>query len=130
MAQNLSACSGRPVSERDVSSFERWRVPWGLLDDLAGLTGTTREWLLYGEGEALSAEVPGPIWERPPEPTPRRRRQAVSSTLEARAGRGLLLGLAIAVGVWGSTRSTALALLALAGCLGVALLREPGRSRD
>lgn len=41
-----------PVHWRTVQTWESAkdkRVPWGRLDEIAALTGTTKEWLLHGD---------------------------------------------------------------------------------
>jgi hypothetical protein len=55
LAQSLTACTGLEVSTRDVRRFERSRVPWQLLDEIARLTGTSTNWLLYGEESSVDA---------------------------------------------------------------------------
>ena len=49
LANTLTMTAGVTVTRRDMRRFERSRVPWDLLADIARLTNTTRGWLLYGE---------------------------------------------------------------------------------
>jgi hypothetical protein len=57
LAQSLTACTGLDVSARDVRRFERSRVPWRFLEEIARLTETSTDWLLYGEGPPPGAHV-------------------------------------------------------------------------
>ena len=45
------------MSARDVRRFERSRVPWRFLEEIARLTETSTDWLLYGEGPPPGAHV-------------------------------------------------------------------------
>lgn len=39
------------VTERTVRNYESGRVPWGLLNKIADVTGTTRTWLVDGPSQ-------------------------------------------------------------------------------
>lgn len=138
-AQNLTACSGVVVSTRDARRFERSRVPWAQLDEIARLTGTTRSWLLYGDSELRAAEAPEELWASSiwDDPAPFWSAPASANGPDSRGRpsiptrrilRGILLGVPLALGVQAVTGRPAFGGLVLALAVGASLLREsPGR---
>jgi hypothetical protein len=127
LAQSLTACTGLEVSARDVGRFERSRVPWQLLDEIARLTGTSATWLLYGEES--SADAPPGLAET-----------AAGDTADANAagdevwrpsrGRiaaGLVFGFLIGVGIQAATHSTPAAVVAAITIALIAFLRSSPR---
>jgi transcriptional regulator with XRE-family HTH domain len=128
LAQNLSACSGSPVSVRQVRRYEKSRVPWALLDDLARLTGTTREWLLYGEGETRAAEAPSELREHSVRGWQLVEESAAGATHSppsaGRVALGLVLGFLVGVAIQSATGSTPAAVVALTAIVMIAWLRR------
>ena len=128
LAQNLSAYTGATLTARDVRRYERSRVPWHLLDDLARITGTSRGWLLYGD----AAGKPESLWERRAQTSGRG--DAVEQTgVPARASRapivlGLALAFLLAVAVERLTSSLPAAFFALLVVVGIAWIREAHRT--
>lgn len=127
LARSLSACTGLDVSARDVRRFERWRVPWQLLDEIARLTGTSPRWLLYGEG-------PGP--EAAPEATASV--EAKAADAEPAGGEpwrpsawrvvlGLFLGFLVGVAILALTGSTPTAVAGLLAIVLIGFLRSAPR---
>lgn len=134
-SQNLAACSRLAVSARDVRRFERTHVPWAHLDEIARLTGTTRDWLLHGDSEARAGEAPeelwaGSIWDDPspfrgdPGSVGRPPGRGRTSVPIDRIVRGVLLGVPLGLAVQALTRP-ALGAVVLALAVGVSLLRQP-----
>lgn len=75
LANTLTMTAGVTVTRRDMRRFERSRVPWDLLGDIARLTNTTRGWLLYGERFEDDPNPHASMFEKPTaesaqEPTP------------------------------------------------------------
>lgn len=65
LANTLTMTAGVTVTRRDMRRFERSRVPWDLLGDIARLTNTTRGWLLYGERFKDDPNPHASVFERP-----------------------------------------------------------------
>ena len=131
-AQNLTVASGKVVSPRDVRRYERSRVPWELLDEIARLTGTSRDWLLSGDSE----HAPGELWEKsvwddaPGAPVAAESASSPRPHLPiARLLRGILLGIPLALGVQVMTGTPALGGVVLVLAVGASLLREPRARR-
>ena len=128
LAHNLTACTGIPVKASDVRRFEKSRVPWALLDEVARLTGTSRRWLLYGDEEAGAPDLlwEGSVFEGPPtqavEQLP-----AHGGVLGIGRGRllyGVLLGAALGLLLQLLTGMAVLGPLGLVLGLGIVLLRS------
>jgi hypothetical protein len=124
LARSLTACTGSSVNTRDVRRFERWRVPWQLLDEIARLTGTSRRWLLYGEGTAPEAR-PGATAS-----VDARETDAELTGCEPwrpsawRVALGLLLGFLVGVAILTVTGSTPAAVAGLLAIVLIAFLRS------
>ncbi len=65
LANTLTMTAGVTVTRRDMRRFERSRVPWEFLGDIARLTNTTRGWLLYGERFEDDPNPQQSVFERP-----------------------------------------------------------------
>lgn len=52
----LGEALSEPLHWRTIQNYERPslpRIPWGILDEWARITGTTKEWLLHGDEAPL-----------------------------------------------------------------------------
>lgn len=125
LAQHLSAWAGTRLTERDVRAFERTRVPWSLLDDVARLTGTSTGWLLYGRAEGAPPAAAGRA-EAPALGTEAAAGRDSRRPTRARVALGLALGVLVGLVAQAAAHSR---LAALAGLLVAAaiVLRTPAR---
>lgn len=129
LAQSLTACTGIQVTARDMRRYEKSRVPWRLLDDVAVLTRTSTAWLLHGTSASGEAARTPPVetltgWE------PAEEHLGEKAPLGARLSRGrvmlgLSLGFLLAVNVQYATGSTPVAVFALLVVMSLSCLGRP-----
>jgi transcriptional regulator with XRE-family HTH domain len=117
LAQSLTACTGVQVTARDVRRYEKSRVPWRLLDDVALLTRTSTEWLLHGKSESGgAARTPSGetlLAGEPAEEHPQEKAWVGARLSRGRVMLGLSLGFLLAANVQYATGSTPVAVFAL-----------------
>lgn len=63
-AEIAEALHVKPRTYQNYESVKTPRVPWGQLDTIAKLTGTTKEWLIHGDTPSPFGDVNGAVDQR------------------------------------------------------------------